>query len=172
VSPRASIEEQRARIARAAPPVLHVYKPLRERGSETDVGARLLRGRRAAVRSGRKGSGPAPYGYARDARGELVPRVGEAETVQRIFRDYLKRGGSIYVVEKALAAEGLTTRSGKRWSRTSLAWLLKNRTYAGYVSFGEICALGRHAPLVAAIAFNKVQVKLRAQDKTKGRGVT
>jgi len=101
-----------------------------------------------------------------------VPRVGEAETVQRIFRDYLKRGGSIYVVEKALAAEGLTTRSGKRWSRTSLAWLLKNRTYAGYVSFGEICALGRHAPLVAAIAFNKVQVKLRAQDKTKGRGVT
>lgn len=160
---RLTIEEQRARIERETPPEVPEFVG-------PNLSEVLAEGRRRAARAGHKGSGPAPYGYRweRDrwhtpARLVVVPE--ETAVVQRIFRLYLAKFMSVERVCRALNAAGLRPRHARAWSRAGVAWILKNRTYSGYVVFGAIRCRGRHQGVVAPILLNKAGAKLRRQDK-------
>ena len=93
-------------------------------------GAKVKRGQLNAVRQGRYGTGPAPFGYRRGNEGEptLVIEPEEAEIVRLMFREYLFQRSTGRVVTM-LNAKGITTRKGKKWSRQAIAIILDNRTY-------------------------------------------
>lgn len=155
-------------------------KPSREPLPPMEKAQRLLEGRRRAAQRGLHQSGPAPYGYQRDYSlpwrvrkdaDEGTPLViceREAEVVRWAFREYL-RGKSFLTLAEELTQQGRLTRRGNKWSRAAIAWLLKNDTYVGRVHFGGVNVRGRHPAIVSQIIFNKVQQRIRAQDK-KGRG--
>lgn len=102
-------------------------------------------------RGGRGGA--TPYGF----RSRLDPLVGErvleadpveSDRVRLIFRLYL-RLKSLEGLCKQMLQEGVSTRSGRRWSRAALGYLLSNKAYLG--------RLGRCPRIVAPIVFYKVQ---------------
>lgn len=137
---------------------------------------RMLEGRRAAAREGRHTSGPAPFGYRRDYADAIPGRLSsgvplvvhevEAAIVRRIFREYLRLKSVGKVL--GLLNEFSRTRSGVKWSRAGIAWILRNETYLGRVHFGKIRATGEHQAIVPPITFNLVQ-KLMKKNRKNGR---
>ena len=69
------------------------------------------------------------YGYRWEGDGLVIVQE-EAEVVRRIFRNYLA-GKSKLDIMAELAAEEITTRSGKPWSEPGIKVMLTNVTYTG-----------------------------------------
>lgn len=69
------------------------------------------------------------YGYRWEGD-ELVTVPEEAETVRRIFQNFLD-GKSRLETEKEFAAEGITTRRGCRWVDSNIKRILTNIAYTG-----------------------------------------
>ncbi len=70
-------------------------------------------------------------GYKRLPDGSLAVIPDEAETVRRIFRDYIG-GDNPSRIARALTGEGIPTPSGGSvWSRNAVLNILKNEKYAG-----------------------------------------
>ncbi len=143
-------------------------------------GAKVKRGQLSAVRQGRYGTGPAPYGYRRGEEGErpLVVDDREAEVVRTIFREYLRTRSTGKVVDY-LHAKGTYTRKGNKWSRQAIAIILSNRTYRGRVSYGEVETQGLHNPIIEPALFYKTNAlkerkkrKKRSGDEEPGSGDT
>ena len=114
-----------------------------------------------ALKRGKAPAGRAPYGYRReavagDSTTKLVVVPDEAKVVQWIFREYLRRR-SMAKVAKGLAERGIPAPGGKEWSRASVAWILGNEIYIGYVKFGAQKNKGEHEAIIAAVIFHKVQ---------------
>ena len=68
-------------------------------------------------------------GY-RYENGQYVIEPKEAETVRRIFREYLSGKGDMAIIA-LLNKEGIPTRCGNKWSKHSVIRILKNYTYTG-----------------------------------------
>ncbi len=173
--PRPTLEEQRARVAVeeaaelawfTAPPT-----PVEAPPPPTPTYAlvsRLVNGNRQAVMGGSKGSGPAPYGYCRSGpRGSLQVVAHEAAVVQRIFDLYLERNGTVARVVDTLNFDGVRTRRGRLWSRAGVAWILRNRTYVGFVAWGSVRARGKHQSIVAPIRFNLAGAQMRKNNRRR-----
>lgn len=166
---RPSIEAQRARIAREAPEAFarspraplkpYIRTPEQRATSRAFASAPgaiagRTAARRAAVRAGFFGAGPAPYGYRRSspfhgARMMLVIVPEEAAIVRRIFACYLLRRNSMQKLIDSLHSDGVRNRRGGQWTRAAIGWMLRNRTYAGYVRMGDIQTRGRHEPIIS-----------------------
>ena len=70
-------------------------------------------------------------GYTRDEEGKLVIVPEEAETVKRIFREYLE-GGSTTGIAAGLEADGILTGANrKKWYGTTVDKILRNEKYIG-----------------------------------------
>lgn len=69
------------------------------------------------------------YGYHWEGD-TLVPTPEEAAIVKRIFQNFLD-GKSRLETEREFAAEGITTREGKRWVDSNIKSILCNITYTG-----------------------------------------
>lgn len=101
------------------------------------------------VASRRKGlwtGGNVPFGYTLEQR-RLVPREDEAVLVRWMVALYLAERSDAVVVRE-LAARGVLTRAGRPWTPQSVARVLSNPVYAGYVTLGEELNEGDHAPLI------------------------
>lgn len=128
-------------------------------------GLSMVEGRLRRARAGYFTSGPAPYGYRHDRERGLVLVPEEAVTVRLAFSIYLKEYSSVKRVVQELDRLGRRPRRAKAWSRAGIAWLLSNATYRGTVHYGSVNTKGHHEPIVSAIVFNKVQLKLASQRK-------
>ena len=62
--------------------------------------------------------------------GEYVIEPTEAETVRRIFREYLSGKGTV-AIANGLNADGVKTRFGNAWHKERVAMVLRNYTYTG-----------------------------------------
>lgn len=70
-------------------------------------------------------------GYDKDADGKLVINPEQAETVKRIFREYLE-GASCIKIAKGLERDGMLTGRGKtRWYDSTVKKILENEKYMG-----------------------------------------
>lgn len=118
------------------------------------------------------------FGYQWDGD-ELVIVPEEAEIVRRIFQNFLD-GKSRLETEREFAAEGITTRAGKRWTDSNLKSILTNITYTGnlllqkeYVSdpiskkrrknHGEMQQFyveDNHEPIIDKATFDYVQAEM------------
>ena len=68
-------------------------------------------------------------GY-RYRNGVYVIEPDEAETVRRIFREFLS-GKGVIAIAKGLNADGVKTRYGRDWGKTSIGGILRNYAYTG-----------------------------------------
>lgn len=97
---------------------------------------RMLRGRIASAEEGHFIGGTPPFGYdkVRLERGRaytLAPN-GESEAVKLIFAMYISGDGCTKIARR-LDVLGIPTRSGGKWSRTSVADILQNPVYCGKI---------------------------------------
>lgn len=68
-------------------------------------------------------------GY-RYRNGTLVVEPDEAEIVRRVFREYLA-GKGVVAIANGLNEDGIPTRYGNRWCKSSVSGVLRNYTYTG-----------------------------------------
>lgn len=83
-----------------------------------------------AAKNGKFLGGKYPYGYKVDENNRFVADEKESEVVRRVF-DLRAAGMAIPDIVRALHADGLRSRSGKRFTRSFLAKMLQNERYIG-----------------------------------------
>lgn len=101
-----------------------------------------LDGRRLALRERGEWQG---FPHAR-TRLTLGP-AHEIAAVRRIFRLYLKKGGSYESVAKTLNAEGVCALEGRPWTLQSVKSILRNPKYAGRPMIGKSRSVLGGAPI-------------------------
>jgi len=105
---------------------------------------------------------PAPYGYrlspSQEAgvEGKYVPITTEADVVRGIFESYLA-GDRIWTIAHRLDEQQTPTKRGGRWRDKTVAYILKNRFYAGYDDWNGELRKGRHKSIVSLETYNRVQ---------------
>ena len=82
-------------------------------------------------------AGTAAYGYKRGKDDHFVINEAEAAIVRRIFV-YYSQGFSIESVVRILNEEGLKTRKGMEFQRSSILSILKNEAYIGVYHYRDI----------------------------------
>lgn len=105
-------------------------------------------------------------GYDLSGTDDLVPNPAEAEMVRYIFKKYLEHR-SLSAVAELCRIQGYRGKRGREMSAWSVKIILTRPIYAGYNSWQGKLLKGRHAPLVSAELFNKVQRLL--QKEKRGR---
>jgi DNA invertase Pin-like site-specific DNA recombinase len=96
----------------------------------------VARGHLAAAKKGTTGTGGAsPFGY-KSIDGAVVLDPIQAETVRRIFLEYLKPGSSLRSVVNLLNGERILSSTGGKWQSSTVRDVLTNEKYTGtYVRF-------------------------------------
>jgi site-specific DNA recombinase len=111
--------------------------------------------------------GNVPLGY--DAKDRtLVVNPTEAETVRRVFRQYLETG-SVHRLRDDLEAAGVRSKAGAVLARGALFHLLRNRIYLGQIVHKDVAHPGLHPAIIDAVLFEAVQARLdeNAVDRAK-----
>jgi hypothetical protein len=109
-----------------------------------------------------------PLGYRSvNKKLEVVPK--EAETVRRIFAQYVEHG-SVGDLARALEREGIRpkprqlvnghSKVAERYTTGPLAHMLKNRMYVGEVAYRGEVHKGEHPAIVGREVFDRVQTML------------
>lgn len=125
-----------------------------------------------------------PYGYA-NVDGEMVVVPEQAVVVKRIFANTLAGKGT-HIIAKALTAEGIRPKQGKKWNRRTINFILQNEKYTGDIIFqktytdssfkrhincGEydqyFCE-NHHEPIISHEDFDKANKLLKQRGKEKG----
>jgi len=109
----------------------------------TNLAQDVVRGQRENAERGFSNGGKPPYGYihvkVKDGpklrtKFEIDPKT--APIVQRIFRECLS-GKGLKAITRSLNADGLTSRTGKKWGTTSIEKILHNEAYTGTLVWGR-----------------------------------
>lgn len=130
------------------------------------INLKLAKGRKTKARSGTKACGIAPMGYRWNSDAEIELDPERTETVKKIFDKYLELG-SIGKVKTYLDKNMCTTQRGNRFSKQALANILSNEFYKGIVTHGTVKTTGKHTPIISAVLFNKVKLKLSANQRNR-----
>ena len=126
---------------------------------EREVIGERIRDKFAASRArGMWMGGNVPLGYDVKDR-KLVINEAEAETVRTIFERFLKVG-SATTLARALAAEGVTSKRGKRFDKKDLYRLLGNRIYVGEAVHKGTAYPGEHRAIVNRDLWDRVHAIL------------
>lgn len=129
------------------------------------IALKLAKGRRTKARSGIKACGVAPIGYKWDKNtNNIVIDEEKALIVKEIFRLALKNK-SLQRIADEVNARGLTNTKDNKFSKQSIAVILKNKFYTGVVEHSDIEIQGTHEALVNKITFGKVQSILKNRKK-------
>jgi DNA invertase Pin-like site-specific DNA recombinase len=128
--------------------------------------------KRRAAQRGLLPGGPRPYGYRWEGpKGEkrLVIVEAEAAVVARMFRAYAA-GTSGWSIARELNSDGVTTTNGRQWYQGTVANVLRNPIYKGYVrNNGEIYP-GVHEPIVPEALWEDVARIREGSARTRGNG--
>jgi len=107
------------------------------------------------AKKGMANGGLTPYGYMRQDK-KLIPHPREAVEVKSIFEKYLETK-SLFAVYDFLKEKGIKNHSGKNFSKTNIAYLLRNVVYIGKIKHrGEIYN-GIHEPIISEEIFGLAQ---------------
>jgi len=129
------------------------------------------RGLRQKVRNGIFPS-QAPIGYINDSRTKtIVVERKKAKILKSMFERYAKRNQRLEDISHFLAKSGIVTRSGKRISKTRIAFVLSNPFYVGLFTYGGEIHEGKHEPIISKKLFDEVQevLKQRGQPERKAK---
>jgi hypothetical protein len=104
------------------------------------------------------------FGYRNHNRNiEIDPEAGPI--VQRLFELYATGNYSLADLRKGVFSE-----SGRKFAKSGIERILKNRFYIGFFVWGGKTYQGTHRPLVSVALFEKVQDVFRSYNRPKYRG--
>lgn len=152
---------------------------------------RMMRGRIASVREGHFIGSTPPFGYDKvkpeKGRGYTLAPNSESEAVKLMFSMCISGDGCTKIA-KRMDALGVTTRSGGKWSRATIADILQNPVYCGKIRWqyrreikssscgkvtkhrtvtGEyILVQGLHQALISEEDFRRVQEEMDSRKRT------
>jgi len=107
------------------------------------------RGLRQKVRMGIFPS-QAPVGYLNDSRTKtIVVEKKKSRIVRLAFERYTKGNQRLEDIANFLAKNGISTRSGKRISKTKASFILSNPFYIGLFKYGGEIHEGKHEPIIS-----------------------
>jgi site-specific DNA recombinase len=127
---------------------------------------RCMNGMRDAIREGRY-IGIAPFGYSNGKIGGKpnIIQNEHADLMRRLFIEVAKNHESVDAIRRELLKDGLTTKSGKLFTKGHLYRLLKNEVYCGWiVRFGERHR-GVFEPIISEELFEQVQRVLKRRSR-------
>lgn len=148
--------------------------PSREPDGAVPQGWRLLRVRDPAVPLGGLGCDGAPQSawkrwkvalWLSERVEKTAAACGRATLVERTYSRYLEQRSDAAVVQLR-DADDTRTRQGRRWTAQSVARVLTNPVYAGYITLGEELHDSEHQALIARERFDQVQALRRSPDTT------
>lgn len=136
--------------------VMDIIQRIAQLESE-QIGERVYWGMEQKAKDGVGSLGfQAPYGY-RHEDGRLAVVEEEARVVRRIFDQYVK-GASFHAIAQGLDDDGVPTKQGGQWARQTVAKILSNPVYCGYLRWeGHIYPNG-HTSILPVETFNKAQI--------------
>lgn len=117
-----------------------------------------------------------PLGYKIAVKGEPpIIDAANAEIVKSIFRMYVEERMSIYSIAARLNELGLTTKSGKPFQKRSVAYMLNNIHYCGYIRWNVtnnttkqrkdetewIVTKGNFEPIISEKIYNAAKERLQ-----------
>ena len=126
-----------------------------------------------------------PYGYQRDATGNMIVEPNEAAVVRYIFDSVLAGMGSD-AIAASLAQQNVPTRKGGKWFGSTVRDIIVNEKYVGDVLFQKTYTDDRfkrhhnrgdvksymisehHAPIVSRETFDKANALIKQHAKEKG----
>src|SRR3989344_4994459 len=129
------------------------------------------RGLRQKVRMGIFPS-QAPIGYINDSRTKtIVVDKKKSRVIRLAFERYTKGNQRLEDIANFLAKNGISTRSGKRISKTRTAYILANPFYTGLFNYAGELHEGKHEPIISKKLFDSVQevMKKRGQPDRKAK---
>src|SRR3989338_5411158 len=104
----------------------------------------------------------APVGYLNDSRTKtIVVEKKKSRIVRLAFERYTKGNQRLEDVSFFLAKSGVTTRTGKRISKTKASFILSNPFYIGLFKYGGEILVGKHEPVISKKLFDEAQEMLR-----------
>ena len=127
------------------------------------------RGLRQKVRLGHCPS-KAPIGYINDVRTKtIVPDRKRAKIIKLAFQKYVRGDMRLMDVADFFAAHHVTTRTGKRISKTRASFILSNPFYVGLFKYAGEVYEGKHEPIISKKLFDEAQevLKQRGQPNRK-----
>ena len=127
------------------------------------------RGLRQKVRLGHCPS-KAPIGYINDVRTKtIVPDHKRAPIIRKAFELYAVGDKRLEDIADFFAAHHVTTRTGKRISKTRASFILSNPFYVGLFKYAGELHEGKHEPIITKPLFDEAQsvLKKRGQPDRK-----
>jgi site-specific DNA recombinase len=109
---------------------------------------------------------PIGYIYDRELR-NIVPDPKRAKIVQAIFEEVSEGRRGLMWVSDFLAASGVVSKNGNRWTKSQVHSLLTNRLYMGVMVWKGKAHQGRYKPIISAELFKKVQDALKVRSKPR-----
>lgn len=148
---------------------------------------KMTNGRKQSVLEGKFVGRNAPFGYNKvkilDEKGYTLEPNKDADTVRQIFDMYLNQGMGSMRIARYLNNKGVKPPEKDSWQYEMIRTILKRKTYAGYVTYGNMTTIktkkdgkvtkrkvknedaiikkGRHEPLIDEESFNMVQEQLK-----------
>jgi site-specific DNA recombinase len=99
--------------------------------------------------------GNVPYGYAVENK-KLIINSKEADQLRFMFHRFAEVP-SLSRLRDELHRRGWYARSGKKWSKTALDYVLRNPIYCGLIRFNEQRFKGEQEALIEEVLYTKVQ---------------
>jgi DNA invertase Pin-like site-specific DNA recombinase len=96
-----------------------------------------------------------PYGYDYK-NGKLFVNQKEAKIVMHIFQMYA-HGKSMGKIAEMLNADNIPTKHNKKWGKQTVASILKNPLYCGFIDWDGILHKSTHKAIIEKNVFNTVQ---------------
>jgi DNA invertase Pin-like site-specific DNA recombinase len=103
------------------------------------------------AKKGLPNGGLTPYGYIRQDK-KLIPHPKEAEEIKSIFETYIETG-SLAKTYKMLKEKEIKNKSGKNFSKTNIAHILRNVVYIGKINHNNEIYQGIHEPIISEEIF-------------------
>jgi site-specific DNA recombinase len=129
------------------------------------------RGLRQKVRNGDYPS-QAPVGYINDSRTKsIVVDKKKSRVIRSAFERYVKGGQRLEDIANFLAKNGISTRSGKRMSKSRATFILSNPFYIGLFKYGGERHEGKYESIISKKLFDEAQemLKQRGQPERKAK---
>jgi len=118
------------------------------------------------AKKGMANGGLTPYGYMRLDK-KLIPHPKEAKEIKSIFEKYLETK-SLFAVYDFLKEKGIKNKSGKNFSKTNIAHILRNVVYVGKIKHNNEIYQGVHTPIISDEIFALAQ-KIHKEKKKNFR---
>jgi len=120
---------------------------------------KIKRGLERRVRKGKHPGFPAPYGYTYSS-GRLVIERREFWHVKKIFSLY-REGKSLSEIAEILNSKNIPTKRGRKWKKQTIAKILSNPIYCGYLKWNNLLVKGSHRSIISEKEYEEALSRLK-----------